>query len=242
MVAVDPRVAAASRAALRKQGTDAAVVGGAVRAVSVRPDRRDRRLRARGRLRARDPDAAALRPRRRRDHPGPRVRSPVVRRLGQPRALARHVAERGLCDLGRVALAQQQGGPDHRRALPRARSSTPAAHRALGLPAGGDPGAAAAFRRPRSTPAARWRSRRCASESAIATSTRSCATGRPQHAYCNANTDDFIALAEAQLGRAARRPLPALAVRAAASRSASATSTPAALGPQAPTRGRSEVA
>ena len=54
--------------------------------------------------------------------------------------------------------------------------------------------------RPRSTSAARWRSRRCASRSATPTFYDILRAWAAEHAYANATTADFIALAEAQSG------------------------------------------
>ena len=113
-----------------------------LRRLSVRERRRDHRLGARRRLRARVPDARQLRP-----HPGPvdrrpRARAPVVRRRGRPRGVARHLAQRGLCHLVGVDLRRAPRRRDRagslRRGLSRRRASAellvPGAERAARTP------------------------------------------------------------------------------------------------------------
>ena len=110
-----------------------------LRAVPVHPDRCDRRPCAAGRLRAGDADAADLRQRSGRDHRRPRARPPVVRQLGQSQPLAGHVAERGLCDLGPVALAGGARRADDGSGIQRPRGSAGESHGPLGAATGGDP-------------------------------------------------------------------------------------------------------
>ena len=89
-----------------------------LRPVPVLGGRRDRGRRRGPRLRARDPDATDLRPGllrrpdRQRRRRRPRERPPVVRRQPGRRALAAHLAQRGLRDLRRVAVERARG-PGH---------------------------------------------------------------------------------------------------------------------------------
>ncbi len=90
-------------------------------AVPVRRRRRHRRPRPERRLRARDADQAGLRLDARRAHAGARAGAPVVRRLGHARAVAGHLAQRGVRDLVGVDLDRAprrgQRPPDVREAV-----------------------------------------------------------------------------------------------------------------------------
>ena len=108
------------------------------------------------RLRARGADPAGVPRPPGHEHAGPRARPPVVRRLGHARGLERHLAQRGLRHLRRVAVGGAARTRAHRRAtsssLRRQRPGSPfwdipvARARRPGQP----------VRRTRSTPEARW--------------------------------------------------------------------------------------
>ena len=73
-------------------------------------------------------------------HGRPRDRPPVVRRLGQRRALAGHLAQRGLRDLGGVALGRAARRPDDRAGVRASSSARPASRTNLWDPPPGIPG------------------------------------------------------------------------------------------------------
>ena len=105
----------------------------AVRAVSVRADRGDRRPRAgRSATRSRPRPARSTPSRPVGGHRRPRDRPPVVRRLGQRRALAGHLAQRGLRDLGGVALGRAARRPDDGAGVLAARAHAGEPHQPLG--------------------------------------------------------------------------------------------------------------
>ena len=95
----------------------------ALRAVSVQRGGRDRRRRARRRLRAGEPDQAELRQRARRDDARPRARAPVVRRRRHAAPVARHLAARGLRRVVGVDLERAPRRPDRPGELRRASST-----------------------------------------------------------------------------------------------------------------------
>ena len=115
-VAVDPSQEAAAAPALAKLPDILRYFTGLYRPVPVRHRRRDRGRRPRGRLRAGDADAAGVRPGARRGDAGARAGAPVVRRLRVADGVARHLAQRGLRDLRRVAVAAST--PARRRRRP----------------------------------------------------------------------------------------------------------------------------
>ena len=94
-------------------------LGEQLRALSVLRLGRHRRRYPGGRVRAREPDPAGLRPRLLHRQPvgrqrrRPRARPPVVRRQRRGQALAGHLAQRGLRHLRRVAVERARG-PRHR--------------------------------------------------------------------------------------------------------------------------------
>ena len=105
-----------------------------------------------------------------------------------PTHLAGHLAQRGLRDLRRVALGRAPRGPRRRAELDRQPGCTPPAtrfwRRRRPTPAG-----RATSSTPPSTSAARWPCRRCASGSATARSSGSCAPGRPSTATATPTAD-----------------------------------------------------
>ena len=71
----------------------------------------------------------------------PRARPSVVRRQRRAHHLARDLAQRGLCDLGAVALGRAGGWPDDRRAAGAAERDARERERVLEPAPGRDPGA-----------------------------------------------------------------------------------------------------
>ena len=102
-----PQRTAHQRRSLALQAEHDRLLREQVRRLPVRGLRLDRRRRQRG-LRPRDPDPAGVLPGGKGGHGGPRAGPPVVRQLGQPRALAGHLAQRGLGDLRAVAVDRAQ--------------------------------------------------------------------------------------------------------------------------------------
>ena len=183
--------------------------------------RRDRRPRAAGRLRARDPDPPDLRRRSGRGHGRPRARPPVVRRLRQPRALAGHLAQRGLRDLGGVALGRGARRPDDGAGVRASSMRTAGATgHDLGPAARGDPGG------PRScSPSSVYIRGGMALEAlrqqiGDAAFSPPCAPGRRRTPTATRRSTSSSRSPRRPSGRGARRAVPALPVRARASPSA----------------------
>ena len=216
LVAVDPTEARAARAKpdARPDRPHHHPLRRPLRPVSVQPDRRDRRPRADGRLRAGDPDAPDLRPGARRDHPLPRDRSPVVRRLGQPRSAGRTCGStRGSRPGPSGAGSQAQGGRTTAQQLAGLELQPASRTDLWDPPANAIPDASQLF-------ATSVYTRGAMALEALrqrvgdATFYDILRTWAAEHAYLNANTAEFIDLAEAEVGRAARRPLHQVPVQA----------------------------
>ena len=127
------------------------------RRLPVRPDRR-RGQAARRRLLAREADAAGvrvLRPPPLRPAARPRAGPPVVRRRGLGRALAGHLAQRGLRDLHAVGVRRGPRRPGRPQQLARRRASAPPGGRGLLGPAASATPAPTTCSPTRSTNAAR---------------------------------------------------------------------------------------
>ena len=161
----------------RAAAGDDRLLRGPVRAVPLRLLRRDRRRRL-GRLRAGDADPPDLLRRGPRGHRGARARPPVGRQQRLPRGLARHLAERGLRHVRRVAVDRAPRRRDRAGEL-RGRRRDPGRRRVLDHRRR-RPRPARACSSARSTTAARRRCTRCAWRSATRRSSRSCAAGPPR--------------------------------------------------------------
>ena len=130
---LDVRRSEAGRAdgAARRAAGDHPVRGAQVRAVPADQRRPGGRGHV-GRLLAGDPEPAGLR---RGAEPGPdgaRVGPPVVRRLRDPEGLGRHLAERGLRDVRRVAVGGRERRAEHGGGVQRARWRTTRPPRSCG--------------------------------------------------------------------------------------------------------------
>ena len=121
---IDPKLVKASRAAIDSLPEIIRWESASIWRLPVRRGGLGGRRRQ-ARIRAGDPDPADLRLRARPHDGRPRDRPPVVWRLGQPRALAQHLAERGPRDLDPVVLRREARRPHRpaglRRALPQTR-------------------------------------------------------------------------------------------------------------------------
>ena len=132
-------------------------------------------------------------------HRRPRDRPPVVRRLGQRRALAGHLAQRGLRDLGRVALGRAARRPDDGAGVLAARAHFCESHQPLG-PASREPGRPPPAVQRVGVHPGRDGARGAAPADRRADLPRPLRAWVAEHSYGNATIDEFIALAEARSG------------------------------------------
>ena len=141
-----------------------------------------------------------------------RAGPPVVRRLGRGAAAG---ATSGSTRASRPFMEirprpRPHGGGPRRTGCATATTASARARRS-GSSRSTTPAPAQHLRRTRSTTAARWRCRRCATGSARPTSGRCCGPGSPQRAGGNGSVADFEALAEHDQRRGPRRLLRRLA-------------------------------
>ena len=153
------------------------------------------------RLRARDADQAGLRLDARRGHARSRARAPVVRRLCDARAVAGHLAARGVRHLGGVDVERAQRRRQRRTRRSRSSTRSPRPTKWLWEPPAGDPGTPGLLfcdsvyeRGAHDTPGAAREGRRPGLLRA------SCSCWAQDHQYGNVTTPEFIALAEQQSG------------------------------------------